>query len=46
MNQSKAIDCTHVRIHAPPGDYEYTFVNRKGYHSINVQGVCDLTGNL
>ena len=41
-----AIDCTHVRIHAPPGDYENTFVNRKGYHSINVQGVCDLTGNL
>jgi len=40
------IDYTHVRIQAPPGDYEYAFVNRKGYHSINVQGVCDHTCNL
>jgi hypothetical protein len=28
-----AIDCTHVRIQAPPLDYEYAFVNRKGCYS-------------
>uniref|UniRef100_A0A8C6UX78 Putative nuclease HARBI1 n=1 Tax=Neogobius melanostomus TaxID=47308 RepID=A0A8C6UX78_9GOBI len=33
------IDGTHVRIQAPSQD-EYLFVNRKGYHSINVQLVC------
>ena len=42
----RAIDCTHVRIQAPPLDYEYAFVNRKGYYSKNVQGVFDHTGNL
>ena len=26
--------------HSPPND-EHLFVNRKNYHSINVQGVCD-----
>ena len=41
-----AIDCRHVRIQAPPLDYEYAFVNRKGYYSKNVQCVCDHTGNL
>jgi hypothetical protein len=41
-----AIDCIHVRIQVPPLHYEYTFVNRKGYYSKNVQSVCDLTGNL
>ena len=40
------IDSTHVRIQAPPLDYEYVFVNRKGYYFKNVQGVCDHTGNL
>ena len=30
------IDGTHVRIVAPK-DYEYEYVNRKRYHSINVQ---------
>ncbi|CAC5394568.1 HARBI1 [Mytilus coruscus] len=40
------IDGTHVRIQAPSGDNEYAFVNRKGFHSINVQGVCDHTANL
>ncbi|CAG2240561.1 HARBI1 [Mytilus edulis] len=34
------IDCTHVRIQAPSDD-EPSYVNRKGYHSINVQAVCD-----
>ena len=35
------IDCTHVAIVPPPGNNpempERAFVNRKGYHSINVQ---------
>ena len=37
------IDCTHVRIQAPSED-EPAFVNRKGFHSINVQAVCDYEG--
>lgn len=35
-----AIDGTHIRIQAP-GEHEDTFVNRKHYHSINVQCICD-----
>merc|ERR1712071_364876 len=34
------IDGTHVRI-SRPYEWEASYVNRKGYHSINVQGVCD-----
>lgn len=34
------IDCTHVKIQAP-AKYEAIYVNRKGYHSINVQLICD-----
>ncbi|CAG2194011.1 HARBI1 [Mytilus edulis] len=39
------IDCTHVRIQAPSDD-EPSYVNRKGYHSINVQAVCDFEGRF
>ncbi|CAH2101936.1 unnamed protein product [Euphydryas editha] len=38
------IDCTHVAIHSPPNDQHYEesiYVNRKGYHSINTQLICD-----
>ncbi|KAJ8971949.1 hypothetical protein NQ314_000466 [Rhamnusium bicolor] len=39
------IDCTHVAVFPPKiEDLEYPehlYVNRKGYHSINVQLVCD-----
>lgn len=37
------VDGTHVRIKAPP-DNEPDFVNRKGYHSVNVQGICNHKG--
>ncbi|KZS04908.1 putative Protein F14D2.9 [Daphnia magna] len=36
---------THIRIQRPH-QHEYALVNRKGYHSINVQGVCDANGHL
>ncbi|XP_046575474.1 putative nuclease HARBI1 [Haliotis rubra] len=39
------IDGTHVRIQAPTQD-EPAYVNRKGWHSINVQAVCDDKGNI
>lgn len=32
-----AIDCTHVRIQAVGGDDAQLYVNRKSYHSYNVQ---------
>ncbi|KAJ8708188.1 hypothetical protein PYW08_010554 [Mythimna loreyi] len=34
------IDCTHIAI-VKPAEEEHTFYNRKGYHSLNVQMVCD-----
>ena len=35
-----AIDCTHIRIQAP-AVREDVYVNRKSFHSLNVQAVCD-----
>ena len=37
------IDCAHIRIQAPRIN-ENDFVNRKGYHSLNVQAICDHEG--
>ncbi|XP_065213051.1 putative nuclease HARBI1 [Planococcus citri] len=34
-----AIDCTHVRIQSPGGNYPEVFRNRKGYFSLNVQTI-------
>lgn len=34
------IDCTHVAI-CPPAENEYIFRNRKSYHSLNIQVVCN-----
>ncbi|KAB0804976.1 hypothetical protein PPYR_01946, partial [Photinus pyralis] len=35
-----AVDCTHVAIIAPREE-EHNFINRKGYHSKNIQIICD-----
>ncbi|XP_062300173.1 putative nuclease HARBI1 [Scomber scombrus] len=40
-----AIDCTHIRIKAPSPD-PFPFLNRKQYHSINVQLISDSKYNL
>ncbi|XP_041349161.1 uncharacterized protein LOC121368490 [Gigantopelta aegis] len=40
-----AVDGTHVRLQAP-SDNEPAFVNRKGYHSINIQAICDDEGRF
>uniref|UniRef100_A0A915I3B3 DDE Tnp4 domain-containing protein n=1 Tax=Romanomermis culicivorax TaxID=13658 RepID=A0A915I3B3_ROMCU len=34
------IDGTHIRIIAP-AQFKNVYVNRKSFHSLNVQGVCD-----
>ena len=39
------VDGTHIRIQAPRDD-EKGYINRKGYHSINVQGICDHEGEF
>jgi len=38
------IDGTHVRIISPGGPDEVSYVNRKSFHSINVQATCDHRG--
>nr|XP_022331898.1 putative nuclease HARBI1 [Crassostrea virginica] len=40
-----AVDCTHVRIIAP-SEYESTYVNGKGFHSIITQAICDYEGRF
>ena len=37
------VDGSHVRI-ISPSESEPDYVNRKGFHSINVQGICDHGG--
>uniref|UniRef100_A0A803JG76 Putative nuclease HARBI1 n=1 Tax=Xenopus tropicalis TaxID=8364 RepID=A0A803JG76_XENTR len=40
-----AIDCTHAAFN-PSQDREHIFRNRKGYHSLNIQVVCDSRMNI
>jgi hypothetical protein len=40
------IDCTHVRIISPGIPEERDYVNRKGFHSVNVQVTCDSQGRV
>ena len=40
-----AIDCTHIATKAPSTN-EFNYVNRKGFHSVNVQIVCDANLSL
>lgn len=35
------VDGTHIAIKAVPNDIEIPFMNRKGFHSVNVQIVCN-----
>ncbi|MCL4157690.1 UNVERIFIED_CONTAM: hypothetical protein GTU68_037841 [Idotea baltica] len=39
------VDGTHIPIMRPK-EFEWQYVNRKFYHSINVQGVCDFKGQF
>ncbi|KAK3095416.1 hypothetical protein FSP39_014413 [Pinctada imbricata] len=40
-----AVDGTHVRI-IGPSEHENVYVNRKGFHSLNIQGICDHQGRF
>ncbi|XP_029929782.1 putative nuclease HARBI1 [Myripristis murdjan] len=40
-NVTGALDCTHIKIKSPSGAHEADFVNKKSFHSINVQMVCN-----
>lgn len=35
------IDGCHIAIPAPPGEFKTSYINRKGFHSVVLQGVCD-----
>nr|CAI5820631.1 unnamed protein product [Callosobruchus analis] len=35
-----AIDCTHVAM-LPPHEEEHNYLNRKNFHSKNIQMICD-----
>ena len=37
------VDGTHIRLQRPSQN-EADYINRKGYHSINVQAICDHRG--
>ena len=39
------IDCTHIWV-MPPGMDEMSYVNRKLFHSINVQAITDINGKF
>ena len=40
-----AIDCTYIAIRAP-SEHEFSYVNRKHVHTINVQVICDAHMNF
>ena len=40
------IDGTHVMVKAQSGDLEPYYVNKKGYHSTNVQAIFDANGKF
>uniref|UniRef100_A0A8C5CU04 DDE Tnp4 domain-containing protein n=1 Tax=Gadus morhua TaxID=8049 RepID=A0A8C5CU04_GADMO len=40
-----SIDCIHIRI-KPPGEYKEDYYNRKLFHSIQLQAICDHKGRF
>ncbi|XP_021441551.2 LOW QUALITY PROTEIN: putative nuclease HARBI1 [Oncorhynchus mykiss] len=44
-NVMGVVDCAHIAIKAPNAD-DSSYVNKKGFHSINCQLVCDARGLL
>lgn len=41
-----AIDGCHIRIKAPRGPHPEDFLNRKLFHSVQLQAICDSTGKF
>lgn len=39
-NVIREIDCTHIAVRAP-SENEFAYVNKKHFHQINVQAICD-----